>query len=166
MTKVAVTPIKILIADDHPVVRIGLRNMLQADNQMRIVAEAKDGAEALDMVRTLPARHPAAGPGHAEDAGHGRTTRTHQRDHSHPHHRLDRTRGQAADPGGAATRRPRRGPERRRRRTSFGLYSRRHAGPVLAGGTSGAEPGAGAARSGGANRPAFAQDLRSHRPRA
>ena len=52
MTKVAVTPIKVLIADDHPVVRIGLRNMLQADNQMRIVAEAKDGAEALNMVRT------------------------------------------------------------------------------------------------------------------
>jgi DNA-binding NarL/FixJ family response regulator len=53
MAKVAVTPIKVLIADDHPVVRIGLRNMLQADNQMRIVAEARDGAEALNMVRTL-----------------------------------------------------------------------------------------------------------------
>ena len=53
MAKVAVTPIKVLIADDHPVVRIGLRNMLQADSQMRIVAEAKDGAEALNMVRTL-----------------------------------------------------------------------------------------------------------------
>ena len=53
MTKAAASPIKILIADDHPVVRIGLRNMLQADHQMRIVAEAKDGAEALDMVRTL-----------------------------------------------------------------------------------------------------------------
>jgi DNA-binding NarL/FixJ family response regulator len=52
MTKAAVTPIKVLIADDHPVVRIGLRNMLQADNHMRIVAEAKDGVEALDMVRT------------------------------------------------------------------------------------------------------------------
>ncbi len=52
MAKVAVTPIKVLIADDHPVVRIGLRNMLQADNQMQIVAEAKDGVEALHMVRT------------------------------------------------------------------------------------------------------------------
>jgi len=53
MAKVAVTPIKVVIADDHPVVRIGLRNMLQADNHMRIVAEARDGAEALNMVRTL-----------------------------------------------------------------------------------------------------------------
>ncbi|HEY5177230.1 MAG TPA: response regulator transcription factor [Terriglobales bacterium] len=53
MTKVAVPPIKVLIADDHPVVRIGLRNMLRADPQMQIVAEAKDGVEALHMVRTL-----------------------------------------------------------------------------------------------------------------
>ena len=52
MAKVAATPIKVLIADDHPVVRIGLRNMLQADHQMQIVAEAKDGVEALHMVRT------------------------------------------------------------------------------------------------------------------
>ncbi len=49
----ALTPIRVLIADDHPVVRIGLRNMLQADPQMKIVAEAKDGVEALHMVRTL-----------------------------------------------------------------------------------------------------------------
>ena len=46
-------PIKVVIADDHPVVRVGLRNMLQADGQMKVVAEAKDGVEALHMVRTL-----------------------------------------------------------------------------------------------------------------
>jgi two-component system nitrate/nitrite response regulator NarL len=49
----AATPIRVLIADDHPVVRIGLRNMLQADTHIKIVAEAKDGVEALHMVRTL-----------------------------------------------------------------------------------------------------------------
>ena len=49
----AATQTKILIADDHPVVRIGLRNMLQADPQLKVVAEAKDGIEALHMVRTL-----------------------------------------------------------------------------------------------------------------
>jgi DNA-binding NarL/FixJ family response regulator len=49
----AATPIRVLIADDHPVVRIGLRNMLQADAHIKIVAEAKDGIEALHMVRTL-----------------------------------------------------------------------------------------------------------------
>src|SRR6516225_2577287 len=52
MPKAAVVPIKVLIADDHPVVRIGLRNMLQANSHMQIVAEAKDGVEALHMVRT------------------------------------------------------------------------------------------------------------------
>ena len=46
-------PIKVLIADDHPVVRVGLRNMLQSDSQIKVVAEAKDGVEALHMVRTL-----------------------------------------------------------------------------------------------------------------
>jgi two-component system, NarL family, nitrate/nitrite response regulator NarL len=46
-------PIKVLIADDHPVVRVGLRNMLQADNRIKVVAEAKDGMEALHMVRAL-----------------------------------------------------------------------------------------------------------------
>ncbi len=49
----AATVIKVLIADDHPVVRIGLRNMLQHENQIKVVAEAKDGVEALNMVRTL-----------------------------------------------------------------------------------------------------------------
>jgi two-component system, NarL family, nitrate/nitrite response regulator NarL len=46
-------PIKVLIADDHPVVRVGLRNMLQSNGQVKVVAEAKDGLEALHMVRTL-----------------------------------------------------------------------------------------------------------------
>jgi two-component system, NarL family, nitrate/nitrite response regulator NarL len=50
---VAATLIRVLIADDHPVVRIGLRNMLQADANIKLVAEAKDGMEALQMVRTL-----------------------------------------------------------------------------------------------------------------
>jgi two-component system nitrate/nitrite response regulator NarL len=44
---------RIVIADDHPVVRIGLRNMLQHDPQMQVIAEARDGLEALHMVRTL-----------------------------------------------------------------------------------------------------------------
>ncbi len=46
-------PIIVLIADDHPVVRVGLRNMLQTNGQMKVIAEAKDGVEALNMVRTL-----------------------------------------------------------------------------------------------------------------
>lgn len=48
----ALSPIRIVIADDHPVVRVGLRNMLQADPQMLVVGEARDGVEALNIVRT------------------------------------------------------------------------------------------------------------------
>jgi two-component system nitrate/nitrite response regulator NarL len=48
---VATTPIRVLIADDHPVVRVGLRNMLQGDSFIKVVGEARDGVEALDLAR-------------------------------------------------------------------------------------------------------------------
>jgi len=44
---------RVLIADDHPVVRVGLRNMLQADPGIRVVGEARDGVEALELARNL-----------------------------------------------------------------------------------------------------------------
>ena len=46
-------PIRVVIADDHPVVRVGLRNMLLADPAIQVVGEARDGVEALEMARTL-----------------------------------------------------------------------------------------------------------------
>jgi len=39
---------RILIADDHPVVRSGLRRVLDAQSDLRVVAEAADGAEAVE----------------------------------------------------------------------------------------------------------------------
>ena len=42
----AANPIRVLIADDHPVVRIGLRNMLLSDPVIEVVGEARDGVEA------------------------------------------------------------------------------------------------------------------------
>lgn len=45
--------VRILIADDHPVVRMGLRGMLSGEPGFEVVAEATDGAEAV----TLAARH-------------------------------------------------------------------------------------------------------------
>jgi DNA-binding NarL/FixJ family response regulator len=51
--RVTVDTIRVLIADDHPVVRVGLRNMLQADPAVQVVAEARDGMEALALARSL-----------------------------------------------------------------------------------------------------------------
>src|SRR3989442_15068331 len=44
---------RILIADDHSVVRQGLRMFLALDPDLEVVAEATDGAEALRLAREL-----------------------------------------------------------------------------------------------------------------
>ena len=46
-------PIRILIADDHAVVRSGLRALLERDPDLEFVGEAGDGAETLRQVETL-----------------------------------------------------------------------------------------------------------------
>jgi DNA-binding NarL/FixJ family response regulator len=47
------TKIRVLLADDHPLVREGLRNLLTKNVGMEIVGEANDGIEALELVQTL-----------------------------------------------------------------------------------------------------------------
>jgi two-component system response regulator NreC len=46
-------PIRILIADDHAVVRSGLRALLAADSDLEFVGEAGDGVETLRLADTL-----------------------------------------------------------------------------------------------------------------
>lgn len=46
--------LKILLADDHAVVRSGIRKFLEATNDIETVAEAATGAEVLAMVRKQP----------------------------------------------------------------------------------------------------------------
>jgi two-component system nitrate/nitrite response regulator NarL len=44
---------RILIADDHPIFRDGLRRLLESEREFQVIGEACDGVEAVNMVRQL-----------------------------------------------------------------------------------------------------------------
>jgi DNA-binding NarL/FixJ family response regulator len=48
-----VTEVRILLVDDHPIVRQGLRTLLEGHSGWEIVGEASDGVEALEKVNAL-----------------------------------------------------------------------------------------------------------------
>jgi len=48
-----VSKLRILLVDDHPIFRAGLRTLLNTQEDMEVVGEAGNGAEALDQVRAL-----------------------------------------------------------------------------------------------------------------
>ena len=47
--------IRVILADDHPVYRDGLRHMLEQDPALELVHETSDGADALAQARRLKA---------------------------------------------------------------------------------------------------------------
>jgi DNA-binding NarL/FixJ family response regulator len=50
------TPITVLLVDDHSLVRRGFRRLLEDDPEIRVVGEASDGEEAIRMVAELDPR--------------------------------------------------------------------------------------------------------------
>ncbi|MEW2138901.1 response regulator transcription factor [Streptomyces sp. NPDC005409] len=53
MTQLPAGPARILLADDHTLVRRGVRLILDAEDDLTVVAEAADGAEAVAQARSL-----------------------------------------------------------------------------------------------------------------
>jgi two-component system, NarL family, invasion response regulator UvrY len=45
--------IRVLLADDHSIVRAGLRRIVEESDDMEVVAEAADGREAINKIREL-----------------------------------------------------------------------------------------------------------------
>ena len=48
-----VDQISVLIADDHTIVRSGVRMLLEAETDIRVVGEALNGREALELTESL-----------------------------------------------------------------------------------------------------------------
>jgi DNA-binding NarL/FixJ family response regulator len=47
------TPIRVLLADDHALFRRGLANLLATESDFEVVGEAVDGQQAFEMAREL-----------------------------------------------------------------------------------------------------------------
>lgn len=47
------TRVRLLVVDDHPVVRDGIVGMVSSDPDVEVVGEASDGAEAVNLARVL-----------------------------------------------------------------------------------------------------------------
>lgn len=46
-------PIRVILADDHPVMRTGIRSLLGSKRDIQIIGEASNGEEAIELVDKL-----------------------------------------------------------------------------------------------------------------
>jgi two-component system nitrate/nitrite response regulator NarL len=61
-------PIRIVVADEHPIFRAGLRRLLETDPGLHIVGESVVGSAAVQLVREMEADILLLGPAAAESA--------------------------------------------------------------------------------------------------
>lgn len=47
------SPISVILVDDHPVVRAGIRNLLEKTSDIRVIGETSNGSDALRLVEEL-----------------------------------------------------------------------------------------------------------------
>jgi DNA-binding NarL/FixJ family response regulator len=47
-----VDSIRVILADDHALVRAGIRKFLESAEDIQVIAEADDGAQALEMIQS------------------------------------------------------------------------------------------------------------------
>ncbi|MFK7843654.1 MAG: response regulator [Rhodothermales bacterium] len=52
-TEKAIAPIKVLLADDHPPLRAGMRARLEQEDDITVIGEATNGKEALALAKSL-----------------------------------------------------------------------------------------------------------------
>lgn len=65
------SPIQVLVADDHPVFRAGVRLLLESDPDIRVVGEAESEGEAVELARRLSPGVIVLDPGFGEPDGEG-----------------------------------------------------------------------------------------------
>lgn len=47
-------PVNVIIADDHSMVREGIKQLLELDGDIKVIAEAGDGEECLNIIKETP----------------------------------------------------------------------------------------------------------------
>ena len=50
--KNAIKPVRVILADDHTLVRAGIRALLEKLPEVKVLGEASNGREALELVKT------------------------------------------------------------------------------------------------------------------